>query len=172
MSHKGKQHLADSAREEHTIEFSGGEAVAVLCPRLGRRKITGWESIDVIEHGKLDPGRPFAWRPSVPSLTRSAPSEDQPPCPRFKTTLGRRKCPDPRPLRGKTLSRRRDDTLFPTIDDLSEIEFGDLDDELIAAQPWAAANGGVSVGHSGSHWRTLPPSLCRSKLNEKQMAAG
>jgi hypothetical protein len=43
MSHRKKQHLADSAKDEHTIEFSGGQAVAVLCPRLGRRKITGWE---------------------------------------------------------------------------------------------------------------------------------
>ncbi len=42
-SHKREQHLADSTKEEHTIEFSGGKAVAVLCPRLGRKKITGWE---------------------------------------------------------------------------------------------------------------------------------
>jgi len=39
-----KQCLVDSDREaEHRIEFSGGEAAAVLCPHLGRRKITGWE---------------------------------------------------------------------------------------------------------------------------------
>ncbi|HWX22846.1 MAG TPA: hypothetical protein VN578_23335 [Candidatus Binatia bacterium] len=43
MSRKRKQHLADSAEDEHTIEFSGGKAVAVLCPRLGRRRITRWE---------------------------------------------------------------------------------------------------------------------------------
>jgi len=43
MSHKRKQHAADSTKEEHTIEFSDGKAVAVLRPRLGRRKITGWE---------------------------------------------------------------------------------------------------------------------------------
>ena len=43
MSHKRKQHLDDSTKEEHTIEFSGGKAEAVLCPRLGRKKITGWE---------------------------------------------------------------------------------------------------------------------------------
>ena len=43
-SRRKKQLLADSDREvEHTIEFSDGEAVAVLCPRLGRRKITSWE---------------------------------------------------------------------------------------------------------------------------------
>ena len=43
-SRRKKQLLADSDREvEHTIEFSDGEAVAVLCPRLGRRRITGWE---------------------------------------------------------------------------------------------------------------------------------
>src|SRR5258706_16427237 len=35
MSHRRKQHLADSTKEEHTIEFSGGKAVAVPCPRLG-----------------------------------------------------------------------------------------------------------------------------------------
>jgi cobalamin biosynthesis Mg chelatase CobN len=42
-SQKRRQHLADSTEEEHTIEFTGGKAVAVLCPRLGRRRITGWE---------------------------------------------------------------------------------------------------------------------------------
>jgi hypothetical protein len=42
-SRKKKQYLADSSEDEHTIEFAGGEAVAVLCPRLGRKKITGWE---------------------------------------------------------------------------------------------------------------------------------
>ena len=43
MSRKRKQHLSDSAEEQHTIEFSASHAVAVLCPRLGRKKITGWE---------------------------------------------------------------------------------------------------------------------------------
>jgi hypothetical protein len=43
MSRKRKQHLADSTNEEHTIEFSDGKAVVVLCPRLGRRRIMGWE---------------------------------------------------------------------------------------------------------------------------------
>jgi hypothetical protein len=43
MSRKRKQILADSRNEGHKIEFSGGKAVAVLCPRLGRQKITGWE---------------------------------------------------------------------------------------------------------------------------------
>jgi hypothetical protein len=42
-SRKKKQHLMDSEKEEHAIEFSGGQAVAVICPRLGRKKITGWE---------------------------------------------------------------------------------------------------------------------------------
>lgn len=43
MSRKHKQRLADSAENEHIIEFFGGEAVAVLCPRLGRREITACE---------------------------------------------------------------------------------------------------------------------------------
>ncbi len=43
MSRKRKQCLGDSEKEPHTIEFSRDKAVAVLCPRLGRRKITGWE---------------------------------------------------------------------------------------------------------------------------------
>ncbi len=42
-SRKKKQRLLDSEKDEHTIEFSGGQAVVVVCPRLGRRKITGWE---------------------------------------------------------------------------------------------------------------------------------
>ena len=33
-------HLLDSEKEEHEIEFMGGRPVAVICPRLGRRKIT------------------------------------------------------------------------------------------------------------------------------------
>lgn len=40
MGRQRKQHLADSAEDEHTIEFAGGKAVAVLCPRLGRRKLS------------------------------------------------------------------------------------------------------------------------------------
>jgi hypothetical protein len=32
-------HLLDSEREEHTIEFVKGRAVAVICPRLGRLEI-------------------------------------------------------------------------------------------------------------------------------------
>ncbi len=34
--------LLDSERNEHSIEFENGEATAVICPKLGRRKITGW----------------------------------------------------------------------------------------------------------------------------------
>ena len=41
MSRKRKQHLSDSAEEQHTIEFSAGQAVAVLCPRLGRSASVG-----------------------------------------------------------------------------------------------------------------------------------
>ena len=40
---RGKvMHLLDSANEEHAIEFSKGRATAVMCPKLGRREITGW----------------------------------------------------------------------------------------------------------------------------------
>ncbi len=42
-SKKKKQVLGDSGEPEHCIESYGGEAVAVLRPKLGRRKITGWE---------------------------------------------------------------------------------------------------------------------------------
>ena len=34
--------LLDSEAEEHAIEFEGGVATAVICPKQGRRKITGW----------------------------------------------------------------------------------------------------------------------------------
>ena len=34
-----RQLLADSERDEHMIEFERGQAVAVICPRLGRRAI-------------------------------------------------------------------------------------------------------------------------------------
>jgi hypothetical protein len=34
--------ILDSEREEHAIEFLGGKAVAVICPRLGRCEIAGW----------------------------------------------------------------------------------------------------------------------------------
>ena len=32
--------LLDSAREEHAIEFSNGQATAVICPKSGRHEIT------------------------------------------------------------------------------------------------------------------------------------
>ena len=35
-------HLLDSEKEEHAIEFSNGRATAVICPKLGRRGITGF----------------------------------------------------------------------------------------------------------------------------------
>lgn len=35
-------YIRDSERDPHSIEFSGGKAVAVICPRLGRCEITGW----------------------------------------------------------------------------------------------------------------------------------
>ena len=53
MSRKRKQHLADSTEDEHTIEFSGGEAVAVLCPRLGRRKICDGINGTLLNYGLL-----------------------------------------------------------------------------------------------------------------------
>jgi hypothetical protein len=34
--------LLDSEAEEHAIEFEGGVATAVICPKQGRRKIMGW----------------------------------------------------------------------------------------------------------------------------------
>ena len=34
--------LLDSEREEHAIEFSNGKAETMVCPKLGRCKITGW----------------------------------------------------------------------------------------------------------------------------------
>ena len=39
MSRRRRQLLMDSETDEHTIEFEGGRAVAVICPRLGRRTI-------------------------------------------------------------------------------------------------------------------------------------
>jgi hypothetical protein len=33
--------LLDSEAEEHAIEFEGGVATAVVCPKQGRRKIMG-----------------------------------------------------------------------------------------------------------------------------------
>ena len=33
--------IRDSERDSHVIEFVGGRAVAVICPRLGRCEITG-----------------------------------------------------------------------------------------------------------------------------------
>jgi hypothetical protein len=43
MSKRKKQVLADSSEPAHCIEFSRGKPVAVICPKLGRRKITRWE---------------------------------------------------------------------------------------------------------------------------------
>jgi hypothetical protein len=37
-----RMHLLDSDAEEHAIEFKDGVATAVICPKQGRRKITGW----------------------------------------------------------------------------------------------------------------------------------
>jgi hypothetical protein len=35
--------LRDSEKDSHVIEFNKDGAVAVICPRLGRCVITGWE---------------------------------------------------------------------------------------------------------------------------------
>jgi hypothetical protein len=43
VSQRRRQLLGDSERDEHTIEFEGGQAVAVICPRLGRRIIVADE---------------------------------------------------------------------------------------------------------------------------------
>ncbi len=37
-----RMHLLDSEAGEHAIEFEEGRATAVICPKLGRRQITGW----------------------------------------------------------------------------------------------------------------------------------
>ena len=37
-----RMHLLDSEAEEHAIEFEEGVATAVICPKQGRRKLTGW----------------------------------------------------------------------------------------------------------------------------------
>ena len=36
-----RMHLLDSDAEEHAIQFKDGVATAVICPKQGRRKITG-----------------------------------------------------------------------------------------------------------------------------------
>jgi hypothetical protein len=38
--HKRYQ-LLDSEREEHAVEFEEGRAIAVICPKLGRRPVEG-----------------------------------------------------------------------------------------------------------------------------------
>ena len=43
MSKRKRQLLGDSAKDEHTIEFDVGRAVAVICPQFGRRTITATE---------------------------------------------------------------------------------------------------------------------------------
>jgi hypothetical protein len=42
-SQRRRQVLADSEKDEHKIEFEDGQAVAVICPRLGRRTIVADE---------------------------------------------------------------------------------------------------------------------------------
>jgi hypothetical protein len=41
---RGKpQVIVDSDDDRHRVEFRAGEASAVICPKLGRCKITGWD---------------------------------------------------------------------------------------------------------------------------------
>ena len=35
--------LLDSERDEHAVEFLRGKTTAMICPKLGRRPITGWD---------------------------------------------------------------------------------------------------------------------------------
>lgn len=42
-SRRKRQLLGDSEKDEHMIEFEYGQAVAVICPRLGRRAIVADE---------------------------------------------------------------------------------------------------------------------------------
>ena len=42
-SRRKRQLLMDSETDEHMIEFESGEAVAVICPRLGRLTIGATE---------------------------------------------------------------------------------------------------------------------------------
>ena len=40
---RGKpQVIIDSDDDKHRVEFTAGQATAVICPELGRCKITGW----------------------------------------------------------------------------------------------------------------------------------
>ena len=43
MSKKKRVRLGDAADAEHTIVFYKGEAVEILCPKLGKCTITGSE---------------------------------------------------------------------------------------------------------------------------------
>jgi hypothetical protein len=42
-SRQRPERMRDSQPDPHSIEFVHGKAVAVICPRLGRCEITGWE---------------------------------------------------------------------------------------------------------------------------------
>ncbi len=43
LSQRRRQLLTDSEKDKHSIEFEGGQAVAVICPRLGRLIIVATE---------------------------------------------------------------------------------------------------------------------------------
>ncbi|HMD97539.1 MAG TPA: hypothetical protein VKM93_09460 [Terriglobia bacterium] len=56
--------LLDSEAEEHAIEFEEGEATTVICPKLGRRKITGCRLLQPTAKKRAKPKRRVARRPA------------------------------------------------------------------------------------------------------------
>jgi len=43
LSRKRRKPQTIGDGSKHGVEFKGGEAVAVICPKLGRCEIMGWE---------------------------------------------------------------------------------------------------------------------------------
>jgi len=56
--------LLDSELEEHAIEFEEGQATTVICPKLGRRQITGWRPLQPAVKKRATPRRRVARRPT------------------------------------------------------------------------------------------------------------
>jgi len=57
--------LLDSEAEEHAIEFEEGEATTVICPKLGRCRITGWQPLQPTATKKRSkPQRQVVTRPA------------------------------------------------------------------------------------------------------------
>jgi hypothetical protein len=42
-SRRKPSRIRDSEKDSHAVEFNKDGAIAVICPRLGRCEITGWE---------------------------------------------------------------------------------------------------------------------------------